>query len=46
MTELTTRFTAAIVAVLIATTSMAAIVTVPPVENGTSIATVASPELA
>ncbi|NCP19259.1 MAG: hypothetical protein GW855_08910 [Erythrobacter sp.] len=46
MSDFTTRITAAIAAVIIATTSMAAIVTVPPAANAPAVATVASPELA
>ena len=46
MTELTTRFTAAIVAVIIATTSMAAIVTVPPVDSMPAAASTGSHDLA
>ena len=46
MTELTTRFTAALVAVLIATTSMAAIVTVPPVDSMPAVASIGSNDLA
>ena len=46
MTELTTRFTAAIVAVLIASTSMAAIVTVPPVDTVPAVAALTPPTLA
>ena len=46
MTQLATRFTAAIVAVLIATSSLTAIVTVPPVDSAPVVASLALPALA
>jgi|GEM_PF-1203888 len=47
MTTMTQRIAAAIAAVLIATSSLTAVVTVPPADNGPAIAaSVVAPELA
>ena len=46
MTELATRCTAAIVAVLIATTSLTAIVTIPPADAAPAVASIGMPDLA
>ena len=47
MTGTTQRFAAAIAAILIATSSLTAVVTVPPAHDGTAIATaVGTPEIA
>lgn len=46
MTTATQRIAAAIAAVIIATSSMTAVVTVPPADNGPAVANVAAPELA
>lgn len=46
MTDLTQRFAAAIAAVLIATGSLTAVVTVPPADGAPAIASATAPELA
>ena len=46
MTQVATRCTAAILAVLIATTSLTAIVTVPPADSTPVVASIGSHELA
>lgn len=46
MTTMTQRFAAAIAAVLIATSSLTAIVTVPPVDSMPAVASVSTPDRA
>ena len=46
MTSTTQRIAAAIAAVLIATSSMTAVVTVPPADNARAVADIAAPEMA
>lgn len=46
MTDTTQRIAAALVAVLIATSSLTAVVTVPPADMGAPVATAATTELA
>ncbi|MBB3034638.1 hypothetical protein [Alteriqipengyuania lutimaris] len=46
MTEATQRIAAALVAALIAGTSLTAVVTVPPADDGQPVATIAAPEVA
>ena len=46
MTDAIKNVTAALAAILIAGTSMTAVVTVPPADNGPAVAMIAAPELA
>ena len=46
MTTMTQRLAAAVVAVLIATSSLTAVVTVPPAESAPALASLATPDLA
>ncbi|WP_370178329.1 hypothetical protein [Alteriqipengyuania sp.] len=46
MTDAMKNIAAAVAAVIIAGTSMTAVVTVPPADNGPAVATIAAPELA
>ena len=46
MTDAAKHIVAAVAAILIAGTSMTAIVTVPPMDNGPTVAAMAAPELA
>ena len=46
MTDTAKHLAAAVAAVLIAATSMTAVVTVPAVDNGQAVATITAPEIA
>ena len=46
MTNTAKHIAAAVAAILIAGTSMTAVVTVPPADSGNAVATVTAPELA
>ena len=46
MTHTVKHVAAAFAAIIIAGTSMTAVVTVPPADNGPAVATIAAPELA